>query len=135
MTDGLIAQKTANVLVADAEMNPQLARLTNYLTLGLFGTLLGRMRRAYGGLWVGGDLFLYRDRLLFKPNAANQAVHSSHMEQNVPLSTVTAVVNRFGLVTGIVEVEFRGNCLMFRCFGSKAFAQTIRDAVAAINSN
>ena len=135
MTDGLIAKKITNVLVTDAELKPWLARLMNYQTLRLVEPLLGRMRRTYSGLWVGGDLFLYRDHLSFKPNAANRAIHSSDTAQYVPLSAVTAVVSRFGLLTGIVDVEFCGKCLTFRCFGSKAFAQTIRDAVAAVNSN
>ena len=131
MSDGLITKKIVNVLVADAEIKPPLAQLLNYQTLGFIGRFLNRMRRVYGGLWVGGDLFLYQDRLSFKPNAANRAVHSSDMARDFPLSTVTAVRCRFGVFTGIVDVELRGKRLTFRCFGSKVFAKTIEDAVAA----
>jgi hypothetical protein len=131
VTSDLIATKVVNVLVPDAELNPRLRRWLNFQSLGSFGLSLKLVRQAYGGLWVGGNLCLYRDHLSFEPNAANRSVHSSDLAQKFSLSAATTVESRFGFLSGIIDVESAEKRLTFRCYGSAAFAKVIREAAAA----
>jgi hypothetical protein len=121
MTDELIDKKVVNALIKEADINPAFNRPGLGITIHLF-------RFLYGGLWVGGDVFLYRDRLLFCPNAMNLNVHKAGSIGTVvvPISSLTTVAAKFGMVTGIVEVISGTERLVFRCYGAKGFAQKIR---------
>jgi len=134
-SNALIARKLANALFPDAEIAPGLVSTMNYVTLGLAAPSLKFFRRVQGGLWVGGEILLDDQRLVFRPNSINRTFHASNLTQVLPLSDVTAVRCRFGLLSGIIDVDFNHKLFTFRCFGSKAFAQTIRGAVAAGNTN
>ena len=90
------------------------------------------MRRKIGGLWVGGAVTLTHEALHFAPNAMNVAAHDRDTSSAVPLAHVVEVSDRFGWVTRIVDVRTdTGETFTFRCFGAKAFADTIRQAVAS----
>lgn len=121
MTDELIDKKVVNALIKEADINPVFNRPGLGITIFVF-------RLAYGGLWVGGDVFLYRDRLQFCPNAMNLNVHRAGSIGTVvvPISNLTTVATKFGMVTGIVKVSSGTEHLVFRCYGAKAFAQKIR---------
>jgi hypothetical protein len=85
-----------------------------------------------GGLWVAGAVTLTDDALLFGPNAANAAAHAADTSQALALDSVVSVEDRFGWLTRIVDVRSGdGTTLTFRCFGAPAFAEQIRNQVAA----
>ena len=129
MTDELIAQKCANALIKDVTLNPTLNWLANYQTLGLLAVTIGLIRRMYGGLWVGGNILLYPDRLVFQPNLINRKAAASDGTIEIPLTSVSVVETKFGILSGIVEVRHGHDSFKFRCFGSKAFARTVSDAL------
>ena len=127
----VIAWKYANMFAPDAEMSAGARRAF------LFGSdsSVDWLRARMGGLWVGGAVTLTRDRLSFGPNALNAAVHADDTSQSVALDRVVAVQDRFGWLTRIVDVTTDdGSVFTFRCFGARAFAEKIRQAVAARRS-
>jgi hypothetical protein len=131
MTVDWIEKKVASVLVKDAvPMNPDVRWVANYETLGLFTPMMKFFRWLSGGDWVGGNIFLYRDRLLFRPNSLNQAVLDHAPEINVPLATITEITTTFGLIAGIVIVKHDGGKICtVRCYGAEKFAKRLRGAL------
>ena len=82
----------------------------------------------YGGLWVGGTVYLLPDCLDFRPNALNQFVHKDNMSRRLPLADITSVTDHFGVATRIVTVALQdGTEFKFRCYGAAEFARQIRD--------
>ena len=82
-----------------------------------------------GGLWVGGVVSVLVDRLMFEPNQVNRMAHKDGLSFEIRFTDVTEVNWRRGFITNIIGVEHNGGTSSFRCFGSKAFAQSIRSAV------
>jgi hypothetical protein len=122
----LIESKLANALYRNARSNPTFVSLMRYLTFGLQDGSFNWIRRKYNGLWVGGTISLYTDRLEFVPNDLNRSVHEPLVNVAVPLSAIASVARRFGVVTGIVDVVYGTECFTFRCFNAKRFTEIIR---------
>ena len=124
----VIAWKYANLFHPDAGMSAGARRL---LPLG-GDSSVDWLRKKMGGLWVGGAVTLTRDALSFSPNGMNTAAHDRDTSAVVALDRVVDIADRFGWVTGIVDVRTdTGEVMTFRCFGAKAFAEKIREAVAS----
>jgi hypothetical protein len=122
-----IASKTVNALIPDAQPK----------SMGIISWFLkpkiARYQANYGGLWVGGNLYLTSTALEFKPNALNRALHKGVMGSTVALHEVQEVIDRFGVVTRIVDVTSNnGTTLTFRCYGARQFADKIRGEVARV---
>ncbi len=117
-----IATKTANALIEGAQPVDALnliAGVAQAASSAAGGT---------GGLWVGGKAMLYPDRLTFQPNDLNRSLHAGDVSAAVPLSSITAVIDRFGLLSGIVEVQTSAaRTFKLRCFGAKDFSARIRE--------
>lgn len=120
--------KLANKFVPDAEMSAGARSLFPLGSASSVDWLRGRM----GGLWVGGSVTLTEDTLTFSPNGMNAAAHDRDTSAGVSLERVVDVTDRFGWVTRIVDVHTdMGELFTFRCFGAKAFADTVRQAAAS----
>lgn len=120
MSSQVIATRVANALIEDAELSlrgPGLDTVQQALTA---------YRKAYGGLWVGGRATLTAAELSFRPNAVNRAVQSGTLDITVPLSSVTGVGTRFGVLTRIVVIHTPGFLVQLRCFRARAFAEQIQ---------
>jgi hypothetical protein len=128
MDDLLLFSKVANALIEKVEVRPDLSAYMNYESLGASGWILRKIRGHYGGLWVGGRINLYRDRLVFEPNWLNRAIQTGDLAVEYPLASLVSVTRRFGLFTGIVDVDFGGKRLIFRCYGAAGAADAIRAA-------
>jgi hypothetical protein len=50
VADDVIAERVANALLSDVEINPFVAWLLNYETHGFFSVLFRFLRNAFGGL-------------------------------------------------------------------------------------
>jgi hypothetical protein len=94
--------------------------------------MFDQYRKKYGGLWVGGDLNVFSDRITFSANAINRAIQTGDLTREIMLNTVTKVACRFGWFTGIIDVSHGGDCFTFRCYGSKALTATIEAAVSRL---
>ena len=131
MDDPAVFSKVANALIDKVEVRPDLMWAMNYETLGIAGWMLRKFRRSYGGLWVGGRIALYRDRLVFQPNLLNRKIQLGDLAMEYPLTALVFVTRRFGLFTGIVDVDFGEKRLIFRCYGADWIADEIRAAALA----
>lgn len=124
----VITWKYANLFHPDAGMSAGARRL---FPLGSDNSV-DWLRRKMGGLWVGGTVALTRDTLYFSPNSMNAAAHDRDTSAGVSLERVVDVTDRFGWVTRIIDVRTdTGELFTFRCFGARAFADTVRQAVAS----
>ncbi|RYD62691.1 MAG: hypothetical protein EOP58_12765 [Sphingomonadales bacterium] len=94
------------------------------------GPTLDALSACYGGLWVGGRATLTQQSLSFEPNAINQRVHADGhtLRLDIPLVAIDAVISRFGILTGIIDIVAGGATVSIRCFRSKQFAASIRRA-------
>ncbi|HJS44791.1 MAG TPA: hypothetical protein VJ753_00170 [Rhizomicrobium sp.] len=131
MDDLPLFSKVANALIDKVEPRPDLLWAMNYQTLGFAGWMLRKFHRRYGGLWVGGRITLYRDRLGFAPNWLNRQVQVGDLAMEYPLTALVSVTRQFGLFTGIVDVDFGEKRLIFRCYGADKAADEIRAAALA----
>jgi hypothetical protein len=135
ITDAPIIRKSGSALFKDGEVNPNTMRFVNYETFGLVSRALPLIRRIYGGYWVGGILLVYKDRLLFRANAFNQAFFMSDMMIEIPMSAITAVAQRYYILFGIVDVAHGDLHFKFRCSGSRELAQTLIPVCPSENPN
>jgi hypothetical protein len=127
----LLAHKLANALIEEVRIARPLDIALKIGTLGVSGLMFDQFHNIYGGLWVGGAVDLFEDRLVFAPNALNKAIQTGALALDVPLASITKVSWRFGVVTGIVDLDCGDHRLSIRCYGSKAFAAMVEAAVAA----
>jgi len=101
----------------------------NVGTLGVSGSMFDKFKKRWGGLWVGGDLSLFDDRLTFSANPLNRALQNGDLSREVILKTVTNVEWRSGFVMGIIDVAHAGGQFTFRCYGSRSFAAMVEAVV------
>ena len=121
----VIAKKTVNALIKDAEVN---FTASYVITPGVeipIDSLFPAMKKAMGGLWVGGNATLTEDTLAFAPNKLNMELHKGDVSVEIPLAEVTGVRVKGGILTKIIDVETSHGKLSIRCFGAKDFAAAI----------
>lgn len=133
-----IAHKWANALIRDAEPNETFDVLIDPVTYGLPSIprlsarwMLRALKAKQGGLWVGGDLYLYGDRLTFEANRLNSSVQTGTLSFELLLKDITSVTRRFGLVTGIVDIVHGGHRTAVRCYGARQFAELLQVTILA----
>ncbi|WP_459855463.1 hypothetical protein [Dongia sp. agr-C8] len=115
------ASRIANALITDARP----VRGTNFVILiGIWP-----VRKFYGGLWVGGRLSLFPDRLEFSANDLNRRMTEGVLDLTIPLDSIRAVQRRFGIVTGIIDVITDTGPNSFRCYGAARFTEMLRSCL------
>lgn len=129
MPEQVIASKVANALVVEAEMAMGPAAEVALSPNRAVENPVEWFRRFNGGLWVGGRATLTTQRLRFEANSLNKMVHSGPMEVDVELRHVVDVSVRRGLFTSVIHVLLPGADFQLRCYGARAFAEQIREAM------
>jgi hypothetical protein len=86
---------------------------------------IDRFKRAHGGLWVGGTVFVSSSGVSFAPNRLNRLLHKDPEPVNVRAEDIRDVRREFGWVTGIVVVTHARGEFRFRCYGAKHLAATM----------
>jgi hypothetical protein len=132
MGDRLVTHKLVNALVPTAQPGAAMQEMLDSVTFGFRNPALDWLRSKMRGLWVGGDLYIFEDRLKFEPNALNRAAHAGDVSVEIRLSDVSAVRWRPGVLTSIVDVQHHTSTTSFRCFGSKALAADIERTRAGL---
>ncbi len=125
----MIASKAANALIEDAEPSA-LAYLAAKVGSGNT-SWIGRARRRYGGLWVGGRLTLTTTSVEFHPNGVNRSLHGGSLDVVIDLRHVESVELLPGFVTRIVAVRTADGVFLARCFGARKLVGQIDSAVRA----
>lgn len=123
--DQLVAVKTANALIPNADLASAARSWVTVIGGGAVEDVVEGFRSLMGGLWVGGKATLYTDRLSFQPNALNRALHDGDYSLEISLSDIEDVCVRWGVLTKIIDVETDAGRLSLRCFGAPAFAKQI----------
>jgi hypothetical protein len=116
-TYDVIEKKLVNALIPDAKARTPIRTRA----------VISRFQKHYGGLWVGGTLYLRMSYIEFHPNVLNRALHTGDMRRVIMLQDVVDVKDRFGILTGITDLTCSNrSTFTFRCFGAKLFAERIR---------
>ena len=105
-------RKLANAFYPDAEPSDQVRGIALFS-----GT---RYKKKHGGLWVGGEVIMSRDSILFTPNTMNLKLHKNLCSVEIPASDIESVKRNFGWFTGIVEVKHAQGIFRFRCYGASS---------------
>lgn len=123
MYDRVIARTVVNSLDPDARPKAPLA-LVPFMW---FVTIQAKM--LWGGLWVGGDLFLTTRSLRFEPNAMNLSVHKNDCSWKIDLADVQSINVRKATVTNIIDIVHSKGVRSVRCYDAEQFADEIRSAL------
>ena len=95
-------------------------------------TELSLFKKLSGGLWVGGTTYLIENAISFRPNLINRLVTKSDCSLNIPLSEVTEVEKRFGIITQIIDMKTSKGTLRIRCYSANAFLALIKEQIAKV---
>lgn len=129
--EGLIESRTCNLLSDKARFHERITSMGRRGGALLAGLMLSSSLT--GGVWVGGRVFLTTHRLIFLPNAINQALHANLEAMTIDLARIAAVEVRSGFVTSIVTVKGDG-AISLRLFSAQAFASKVREAIRTASS-
>jgi hypothetical protein len=137
MADAIIDTRLTNALFPNAQVSRGAETLAGAVApagAAEVGQLvLASFAAAYGGLWVGGKTTLTQECLVFEPNFLNRIIHENGaaLRMELPLEEVESVTTRFGFFTGLIDVSAQGTTFTLRCYGSKSFAEKVREAAEA----
>jgi hypothetical protein len=124
----MASQRIAHVVVNSLEPDAK-ARL-GLIPGSVLWPALALGKRMWGGLWVGGDLYLDSDALRFVPNAMNAKLHYGDLRWTVPLKTIAKVAVRKATVTDIIDIVHGAGTKSVRCYNADEFARQIDSARA-----
>jgi hypothetical protein len=124
-TTEVVASKVVNALIESVELSPAVKAIPY---TGAFTGILGRFRKYYGGLWVGGTATLTNSQLSFEPNAMNRLAQVGELSVVVPLNQINEVTLEKGFFTNIIVVKTSTSTLRLRCYGADEFMQRVRVA-------
>jgi hypothetical protein len=124
----------AGLLIRDAKFSRPIRFYNACGTWGALGLSAWITRAMYGGFWTGGDLKLYRDRLVLAANAFNAGFFENPPTFNIPLSEIDRTQWRKGMRIGIIDIFMKNVTIpySFRCEGGRDVLATIDRAIAAL---
>lgn len=123
----LIAQKTCNALLKNVSPNAFMDEISDVSTI----IIIKGFKKAMGGLWVGGNAFLYEDRIEFRPNSLNKSIHKGETSWTIPLKYIDKAFVSWGLLTKIINIETKEGTLKIRCFGAQDLCNKIESTKLA----
>lgn len=130
VTEHILVKRAANALIEDAEHRNTPSLLADEIPgWHQAEPVLQSYKERYGGYWVGGNVVLSEERVLFTPNSMNKAVQSGTLTMDIPLKTVRGVNVKGGFVTKIIEIEVGAKVAKIRCFKAEALAVQIREVM------
>ncbi|BBZ15193.1 hypothetical protein MBRA_53880 (plasmid) [Mycobacterium branderi] len=119
----MIVSRVANALIENVDVTFPAAPAAR--------GVLGRYRRRYGGLWVGGRLTVTSTDVQFHANALNRSIQSGQLDIVVDLRSIESVELLPGVLTKIVAIRTDEGVTKFRCFGAAKIAEQIRAAASS----
>lgn len=114
----VITSRLANALIENVHVGLP--------TTSAAGQVLGRYRRRYGGLWVGGRLTVTTTDVQFHANALNRSIQSGQLDIAVDLDSIESVELLPGVLTKIIALQTSDRVVKLRCFGAAKVAEQIR---------
>jgi hypothetical protein len=128
LTDKPIVSRAANALLDNVSLSQAARAYSTYGTWGILNAIVGAFKKRQGGLWVGGNISLYRDRISFRPNALNTALQEGDLGVDIPLRNVKGAVIRRAFLVDIVDVTWANDhvsIFSFRCYKMREFLSQI----------
>lgn len=123
----VITSRLANALVDDVHVHLPATSAA--------GRVLGRYRRRYGGLWVGGRLTLTTTDVRFHANALNRSIQSGQLDITLNLRSIESVELQPGVLTKIIAIRTGDRVIKIRCFGASKVAEQIRAQASSAGSD
>lgn len=125
----LIAKKVANALMMHATPKKSVGEWVGRIAGEDAQKEFSDLPKKHGGLWVGGNISLYTDKLCFEPNALNRILQDEVFNIDIPLEAIDRGTWRFGFVTGIITIVWMKDGAQhvstFRCYRAKTFLAKI----------
>lgn len=125
----IIAQKVCNALIKDADVSFPSEFLFHITGMEL---MMKAMKYFTGGLWVGGNIILQEDNLLFKPNKLNRVAHKGDISWMLPLKRIDQIYVSWGGITNIINIKTSSCSFKIRCYGAKKFSEEISKAISML---
>jgi|SRR6186713_2731555 len=123
MKEIFIKKRVCDALIETAEPNALLKFLLRKTKVNI---VIGVVKRLGGGLWVGGNVYLYPDAIEFRPNGLNKLIHAGNISWRVPLQEVLEVTTGSGFVTQVITIRTERVKFKIRCYGADRLARLIR---------
>jgi hypothetical protein len=114
----VITSRSANALIDNVDVHLP--------TTSAVERVLGRYRRRYGGLWVGGRLTVTTTDVQFHANALNRSIQSGQLDITVDMRSIESVELLPGVLTKIIAIGAGDRVVKIRCFGAAKIAEQIR---------
>lgn len=133
MGAAVLISKFANFLVADVQLKP--SKLKNALDVSgavdvaATASVLESLRKASGGLWVGGRVTVTSTEVRLSANAMNRALTSGTMDIALPLPQIQEVTVEGGFITKIIRLDTTAGSVKFRCYGARGVADLIKSSM------
>jgi hypothetical protein len=122
----VITSRSANALIDNVHVHLPAAPAAR--------RVLGRYRRRYGGLWVGGRLTVTTTDVQFHANALNRSIQSGQLDIAVDMRSIESVELLPGVLTKIIAIGTRDRVVKIRCFGAAKVAEQIRAQASSAGS-
>lgn len=119
-----IKRRVCDALIQTAEPHAVLKFLLKGTKANI---VVGVVKRLGGGLWVGGNVYLYRDAVQFRPNGLNKLIHTGELSWRVPLEEIASISVGSGFVTKVITIRTEKVNFKIRCYGANGFARMIDD--------
>ena len=136
--DEIVVRAPANMLVRDARLNRLAKVILGFAFLGAGDSVLGAFASHQGGLWVGGEVRIFRDKIVFEQNALNRAFHEGEIVKTVYMKDVAKVLSTRKFRSDLVSIEYssdaRAGIMKLRCYRSSRVAETVESLSADIIS-
>ena len=123
MSRDMVATRTANALISDAE-----AKLPPP-TPGVHQVeaTLDRFKAAHRGLWVGGRATLTTGSVSFHPNCVNRGIHAGALDIEIPLADIVSIEVLPAFVSSVIAIRTPQSAIRIRCFRADGFARQIAE--------
>ena len=119
-----IKKRVCEALIQAAEPNAVLKFLLRRTKVNI---VIGVLRRLTGGLWVGGNVYLFQDAVEFRPNGLNKFIHAGDVSWRVPLKEISGVTTSTGFVTKVLTIRTERVNFKIRCYGADTLAKILMD--------
>jgi hypothetical protein len=88
--------------------------------LGPGNIAIDELKRAQGGLWVGGTFSIYEDAVGFEANALNSVFQDGTLAVLTPLSDITEVTVTRSLIFKTLKIRLHDTTLAVKCYRPEA---------------
>ncbi|WP_299975679.1 hypothetical protein [uncultured Pseudoteredinibacter sp.] len=133
MPESYLAKKACNFLIENAKEDLSIAgEIADIAGVDfdekIVEAVLAKYKNKYGGLWVGGTVYLTEEGLRFSPNGLNELFHKGDNSLSILFTHMNSIELENGFFTKIIRISTAFGVFKFRCYGAKKFIEIIKGA-------